>query len=534
MDLSADFVLSELAAYDSMSNDITEILEAGDELLDSISLEKPEYNKLTQRLKLEVLDVERYVKVNKCKCVTDPRAFDSGGVESPEGLLSNEIFGYTTKEKQGTFGYIDLHGWFLDPSCYKTWKTLDPKIKNVIHGTKYFVINEDGDLVEDEENGETGIVWLRKNMNKIRFKPSQAKSKQLSVKYLEANRDKMWISKYMVIPKFYRDKNTNSRSRSIVGLGGINKLYTNLIVATQALTATQEYSFDASDSMRARVQEYILQIYDWFCGNSNKGIDKDNAGQGLSGKLGIIRMANTSKTSDYSSRLVISAYDIKSNKPEDLMVDYDHTAIPLYSAMTQFRDFVLFQVRQFFENEFSGVNTYPVVDKNGNEKSVYPDSPDIAFSDERIIKEMDRFLHGYNNRFVPIEIPVEGTNEVYYMKYKGRYHSPSEPDVESELTKRRLTWCDVFFICTVEATRDKHILITRFPVDYFSNQFPTKVVIASTKETEEVYYEGQLYKWYPKIREEDIGTDTSNRFVDTLRFSNVYLNGIGGDVFTMV
>lgn len=65
--------------------------------------------------------------------------------------------------------------------------------------------------------------------------------------------------------------------------------------------------------------------------------------------------------------------------------------------------------------------------------------------------------------------------------------------------------------------------------DYFSNQFTTKVRVASTKETEEVIYEGELYKWYPKIREQDIETDTSNTFVDTLRFNNVYLAGCGGD-----
>ena len=65
--------------------------------------------------------------------------------------------------------------------------------------------------------------------------------------------------------------------------------------------------------------------------------------------------------------------------------------------------------------------------------------------------------------------------------------------------------------------------------DYFSNQFTTKVEVASTIDTEEVEFNGTIYKWYPKIREEDIGTDTSNKFVDTLRFSNVYLAAIGGD-----
>ena len=42
---------------------------------------------------------------------------------------------------------------------------------------------------------------------------------------------------------------------------------------------------------------------------------------------------------------------------------------------------------------------------------------------------------------------------------------------------------------------------------------------------------GEYYKYYPKIREKDIGIDTSNLFVDTLRFSNAYLSGCGGDGF---
>ena len=84
---------------------------------------------------------------------------------------------------------------------------------------------------------------------------------------------------------------------------------------------------------------------------------------------------------------------------------------------------------------------------------------------------MDRFLHGYNNRFVPIEVPVEGTNQKYYMKYKGRYKSLSNPDEQSLLVNRRLTWCDVFFIATVEATRDKQLLISRFPINFSSNLY---------------------------------------------------------------
>ena len=38
-----------------------------------------------------------------------------------------------------------------------------------------------------------------------------------------------------------------------------------------------------------------------------------------------------------------------------------------------------------------------------------------------------------------------------------------------------------------------------------------------------------FYKTYPRIHQEDIGTDTSNKFIDTLNISNLYLDGLGGD-----
>ena len=37
------------------------------------------------------------------------------------------------------------------------------------------------------------------------------------------------------------------------------------------------------------------------------------------------------------------------------------------------------------------------------------------------------------------------------------------------------------------------------------------------------------YNNYPLIRQKDIGCNTSNRFIDTLNISNLYLDGIGGD-----
>ena len=40
---------------------------------------------------------------------------------------------------------------------------------------------------------------------------------------------------------------------------------------------------------------------------------------------------------------------------------------------------------------------------------------------------------------------------------------------------------------------------------------------------------GEFYKNYPYIRQEMIGTNTSNSFIDSMNISNLYLDGIGGD-----
>lgn len=464
--LSTDAILAEISCYSDLYMDLDMLLEQVDAFLEGLDVSDTQYDKVVERLKLDILDIEQFVSKNGCKCVSNPRAFSGSNIPSKDGLLSNEIFGFTMEERMGTFGYIDLHGWFIDPSCYKTWIRLDPRVANIVHGIKYYTIDDEGNFVEDEVNGDTGINFLRENIKRIKFKVSPSIRKSISLNFLEQNRERMFIKKFSVIPPFYRDKNSASSSRKVVGLGGINKIYNNLIVSTNALTATQEYGIDASDAMNGRVQEYILSIYDWFCGNTNKRLDKKDSGQGISGKMGILKRTNTSKTANFSSRLVISAVDLKSaDRPEDLMVTYDKSAVPLYATITQFRDFVMYHTRQFFENEFVGAHTYPVRTKDGTVKVIVPENPDIVFSDERIKKEMDRFLHGYNNRFVPIEVPVEGSTEKYYMQFKGRNVDPNniEP-TDNPLYNRRLTWCDVFYIACKEAVRDKHILITRFPI----------------------------------------------------------------------
>jgi hypothetical protein len=92
---------------------------------------------------MEIIDIDKFVKVNDCKPITDP-VFFNGPTPSPEGLLSNEIFGITKAERSGIYAYIDLGGTFLNPLMYKALTRLNSKIADIVMGTDTFNINDSG------------------------------------------------------------------------------------------------------------------------------------------------------------------------------------------------------------------------------------------------------------------------------------------------------------------------------------------------------------------------------------------------------
>lgn len=477
-----------------------------------------------RHLKTELLNVEEFIKLNDVQEITDPIFFIKNGVPTPEGLLSNEIFGITKEERSNIFGYIDLYDWFLHPLAYIEWSRMDSRIKDIVFGTKKFIINSQGDFEEDP-NGKCGIKFLKDNFDKIKIKTTDSNKRNDKIKFLKDNKDRIFIKKYIVIPAYYRDVNYNDGGR--IGVGELNKYYSSLIIAVRSLRETQEYGLSMSDMTKGRIQETLVIIYNYLCGT---GSDKTE-GIGLSKKHGIIRTSVMSKTADDGSRLVISAPNIKAETVQDLMVDTEHCALPLASALVNFKPFIIFNVKRFFENEFSNSPTHTLINKNGELVTTEIKNPEMVFSDEEIEKQMNKFIHGYSKRLTPVDIPLVNGGIADAM-FKGQLTTKKQIEndpARNTLLSRRLTWCDVFYIAAVEATRDKCVLITRFPMDSYWNEFPAKIRISSTNNTEPIIIGPNYYKWYPKIREKDINKNTSNLFIDTLQFTNLNLKGVGGD-----
>lgn len=92
-----------------------------------------------------------------------------------------------------------------------------------------------------------------------------------------------------------------------------------------------------------------------------------------------------------------------------------------------------------------------------------------------------------------------------------------------------MTWCDLIYMAVVEVTKIKEVLVTRYPIDSYFNQFPTLFNISSTKDTEPMVVNNTFYKHYPKIRQDMIGINTSNLFIDTCQITGLRLPSIIGD-----
>ena len=120
-------------------------------------------------MKINLYDVDEFVKINHLQEVTSGVLFQRGGVPHPEGLLSNDIFGITVKSRKETFAYIDLHGHFFHPHMYKVVRYMFRNVDKIINGEEFYSINEEGILVVDRENGQTGIEFLYNNWNKIKW-----------------------------------------------------------------------------------------------------------------------------------------------------------------------------------------------------------------------------------------------------------------------------------------------------------------------------------------------------------------------------
>lgn len=467
---------------------------------------------------IDLYNTDEFIKVNKLQEVTNPMLFTRGGIPSPDGLVSTDIFGVSVKARKDTFAYINLSTYFLHPFIYKLLKRMDKRFESIVHGNERYII-KNGNLEENEDSGDTGLKFLYDNWEKINFQKNNSMMRGERIDLLRSyGKDVLFTKNWIVIPPFYRDVNLENAKRGILSHHPINDKYSKLIRLVSVIKNSNNFDF-VMDSTKAKVQLLLVEIYDLL----KERIAKKN---------GMIRKSLLGKSEDFGIRSVITAPTFHANKYTDMEIQFGKTGIPLGHICAFFFPFIMHWTQNFFRREFerSGMK-YPAK-KKGELTFVQLADPEIYYNEEYLKKRIDNYVSSPTTRFDPVEVPVKNKEDETLnlkLRFTGKEYIKGSTEQEFPQIDRYMTWTDIFYMAAMDIAADKHAYITRYPaLDYF-NSFPTQVVPITTKETMEVYINGKVYHKYPKIDITKSKKEVALSFVDTVTMSNLMLKGLDGD-----
>ncbi|ALN97891.1 RNA-polymerase beta'-subunit [Bacillus phage vB_BpuM-BpSp] len=449
-------------------------------------------------MKIDLLDIDRFIETHMCKEVKNPIYFNMGNIPMEDGLFSTEIFGFPgSKERKVLFGYINLKRKFVHPVMYKLLTSMDKKIQDVLNGRKYFsVVN--GQLVEDNENGKTGVSYFYSIYDDLRFRNTGSYRRENYLELLKkTKKDDIFIDKFLVTPAYSRDYNPSKTANdTIKAVDEINDKYAKLIRYSQSLPDSEGYDYMSSIT-ESSIQSLLYDIYDYYTSSIAK-------------KNGLIQKSLLGKAIDYATRSVISAPRFKSNKWEDNPIRFGWTGVPLSQVIVLFYPFFIKYIQDYIGEREVELSKF----KNEKGEEIKVSNLKEQFSEEEIKKLMSLFIKSVESRFNSIMIKADDGNE-----YPIKLHT--------EELKRNFTLTDLLFIAAVDICKDKHVYVTRYPIEQYQNIYPSKIKIISTRETKPQKLQDRYLPDYPVVYP-DYPAD-EELFGDTVVPYNGYLQALGGD-----
>lgn len=457
-------------------------------------------------LSTSLLNVDKFVQVNNLQPVTNPIFLDRSA-PTPDGVLSYEIFGTSTEERKSRMAYIDLAPYhYMTPLAAIKLSGYDRTLSKVLYAQgRYKLV--DGALVEDPEDGDSGPEFLYKIWGKVKVRDKDTITTKELQTFFEKPRSELFLTKFPVIPAFYRDLNTSGDGSNMKKSSStLNSTYSSIIAYTQTLNQYTDTFTNMSRLTQARVQTLLVDVYQKLMIETVKGQPS---------KFGMLRRSLQGKNVNYSARLVISSPILQKSSYEEVQVKFGYVVLPLAYTISCFFPFIVHYMKRFFDSQFIQGGKFPVMDDSG--KIVYTNFIE-SFDENQITSMITHYLNSPGDRFMPMRTPPDVNGKTYNYVYVGRFGK------ENTSVTRKATLTDILYIITCDAVKDKHVFVTRYPLDNYNGQFPAKIIVATTIKTQPATIGDQFYQFFPVCE-----GDPSNAFVDTLEFSNTMLEMMGGD-----
>ena len=337
---------------------------------------------------MKLLDIKEFTKDKKP--ITSTQFILKSGEFDPEGLFSEEIFGAIgSADRRKTFSFIYLYCDVLHPEMFRILKQLDRRIENFISTENNYVVDENGRLMEDEENGMSGLTNFKEIFPKLTFRGGGERDKLIKTVNSAYENNKMFVDRIPVIPPEVRPMHQGDSGEWIVD--ELNDLYVSLMRKSFQVR-------DVGGGVLFDLMNYEMQ---------NAVIKYDNHIRSKLGKKeGAIRGATLGKRVDFSGRGVITpGPDLKS----------DEVGIPLRMAAKMFEPFIIHiltktnkidqeqlaeEIRNYLDMELNVESIQKVIKRitNGSKLpeglyNIFWQAAEMAMQDRAVICKRDPVLH---------------------------------------------------------------------------------------------------------------------------------------------
>lgn len=476
-------------------------------------------------MKIDIFNIDDFIKQNHCEEVTDPIFFDGSGNPRDGSLFSYTIFGMSDDDRKNKFGYVDLVGrdsdtHYLHPLVYLIISRLG-SISKLIDGTKFAVI-EDGKISlvpEGTPNSSTGTDFLYENWEKINWsvEDDDSNDKKSRLKFLKIlDKNEIFITKWLIMPPYYREQSSGSKS-----LGdSINELYKTLLSRTNSMRLGGRFSFFGQAS-KFRIQTSLVELY----------LETTRV---IKGKDSMLRKNLLGKNIDYTaSNVITSPQNSSAETVNDMPVKFGYGLFPLPTLLSLFQPFFVNKISDFYTRILVPL-VYELAkgDIKKIDYSLY--NVDAA---EKVVK---LFIKAPTERFKPLEFEYTNKANEKIVGAFSIYEAETKADAESnKWLQRPMTLADMLVLIAAEVLDDKHVYVTRYPVTNFKNIYPSKINIATTSRTRELFlkftqYDNKYFhvEKYPYIKWDGNPKPKSNIYYDFMEVfvcGNQYLSAIGGD-----
>lgn len=460
-------------------------------------------------MKLDMLDIPRYITVNNLKEVTSPFILAADGNPEPDGIFSYDIFGRVgTDERRTSFAYVNLKRKFLHPFIYNLILQMYRNLPLVISGERFVKVSSEGQVVtakEDDPDAQTGIDFFWDNWDKIKWNTndSSAREKKEAL-FATMKRNDVFVDKWLVIPAMYRDINLHSReSTGKIDMDEINSFYIKMLNTA----SSESITFTSSYMTQSNLQQTLVDIHNY--------LTKKTAG-----KQGIIRKAIMGKTVDYAAVSVISAPRFTSETYQTQMIPYNYIGVPLYTICALFYPMIV----KGLEDIFYDVNqSTKIVLDNG----ILDVSDAIQYNvDSDSLKSLVKaYVKDKTKAFRTSTFTLSGEESGKFKDFE-------------EMLGRPFTITDLLYRVAADVVYNKHVLSTRFPITGSESIIINRVKILTTEKTVDISNgapEGtfgfEFMRTYPSFPIDKSGKIIHEKvqWIDTVVPNNSFLAGMGGD-----